>query len=401
MQCRFCHTPLEHVFVDLGHSSPSNSFLTEKQLQEPEVFYPLKLYVCHKCWLVQLAEYKKAREIFSEEYVYYSSESPSNVSHAKEYVDMVIDWFKLGKGSTVYEIGSNDGYLLQHFPKEIKTVGIDPAWGPAKKAAAKGITTMVEFFTTETASRIMPADLICGINVLAHQPDINNFVKALKIALAPNGVITQEFPHLMRLVEDCQFDTIYHEHYSYFSLETIRSIFLEHGLDVFDVEELPTHGGSLRIYAKHTPFISRSDKVGNLLSMEHERGMNRLDYYLGFQANIDTIKTQLVHFLIDAKMEGATVVGYGAAAKGVAFLNYCGIRSDLIPHVIDRSPHKHGKYLPGSHIPVVSEGILKEDKPAYVLILAWNLRDEIMEQLKYIRGWNGKFVVAIPELEIL
>jgi SAM-dependent methyltransferase len=422
MKCRFCSNESLHQFVDLGHQPPSNSFLTRDQLDEPETHYPLKVYVCEKCWLVQLPESKKATEIFSEAYPYYSSQSPANVSHAKEYVEMMRERFKYGKDSRILEIGSNDGYLLQHFLGKVKHIrGYEPSNGPAKKAweistkywkdhgddkdfhPSMLIRTNRKFFNTITCRKHGKFDLICGINVLAHQPNINDFVEGLRIALKPDGVVTMEFPHLMKLVEGVQFDTIYAEHYSYFSFTTICEIFNKHGLWIFDVDKLPEHGGSLRIYTEHgVPNTHRMSKVvGDLLQEEDDKGMNTLNYYQGFQHKVNQIKLDLVDFLIDARADGKLVVAYGAAAKGNTLLNYCGIKQDLVEFVVDRSPHKQGLYLPGSHIGVVDEEYLKKVQPEYVLVLPWNLKEEIVNQLSYIRDWGGQFVVAVPAMEVL
>lgn len=408
MNCRFCNTELAQEFIDLGHQPPSNALLTKSQLDEPETYYPLKVMVCEKCFLVQLPESKKASEIFKEDYPYYSSQSPSNVSHAKEYVEMIVERFMPPFGiPKVLEIGSNDGYMLQWFKeKGYEVQGIDPSMGPSLIAIQNGIPTIIDFFSKDMAIHPMierSFDLICSINTIAHQPEINDFVAGMKIALAPDGVITAEFPHLMRLVEGCQFDTIYHEHYSYFSFMTICEIFNAHGLWVFDVEELSEHGGSLRMYAEHAvPNTHRMSKaVSDLIQEEIDKGMNTIAYYQDFQCKVDVIKTHLVRFLIGAKMDGKVVVGYGAPAKGNTLLNYCGIRRDLLHYTVDRSPYKVGKFLPGSHIRIVSEDILKMYRPDYVLILPWNLKEEIINQLSYIREWGGRFVVAIPEFEVL
>jgi SAM-dependent methyltransferase len=402
MNCRFCNADLTHVFCDLGHQPPSNALLTREQLDEPEIYYPLKVYVCDGCWLAQLPESKKADEIFTDNYPYYSSQSPANVSHAKEYVKMIVDRFH---PESVLEIGSNDGYMLNHFiDKGCRVYGVDPSEGPADEAILKGIPTLKDFFGKRVAETMLPKfDLICSINTIAHQPDINNFVEGMKIALAPEGVITAEFPHLMRLVEGVQFDTIYQEHYSYFSFSTICKIFWEHGLDVFDVDEIPEHGGSIRIYAQHetTGKQANSLKARDLSDQEYKAGMLHISYYQGFQHKVDQIRLDLVSLLIDLRAEDKMVVGYGAPAKGNTLLNYCGIRQDLVEFTVDRSPHKQDKYLPGSHIPIYNEESLKQIQPEYVLILPWNLREEIMEQLSYIHKWNGQFIIAIPDLEVL
>jgi SAM-dependent methyltransferase len=403
--CRFCNTELTHVFCDLNHQPPSNSFLTKAQLDEPEMTYPLKVMVCDKCWLVQLPEIAKAVDIFSDQYPYYSSQSPANISHAKEYCDMMMERFN---PKSVLEIGSNDGYMLQSFQKKgCRVIGTDPAAGPAKYAREHGIETIVGFFnaTQIREERKYGAfglfDLICSINTLAHQPNLNDFVEGIKIALAPRGVTTHEFPHLMRLVEGNQFDTIYHEHYSYFSFATICEIFEKHLLSVFDVDEIPEHGGSLRIYAEHSPSCRQSEKVRELLLREGAMEMFSTAYYQSFQPKIDTIKTHLVRFLIEAKMEGKKICAYGAAAKASTLFNYCSIRKDLVNFVVDRSPHKIGKFFPGSHIAVCDETMIQKIHPDYILITAWNLIDEIGEQLAYAREWGCKFIVAVPNLEVL
>ena len=407
MNCRFCQHKLTKEFIDMVNAPPSNSFLTVEQLSEPETFYPLKLYVCEKCWLVQVQEYKKAEEIFSGDYVYFSSYSQSWLEHAKTYVDMIIEKLGLTPSSLAIEIACNDGYLLQYFQqKHIPCIGIEPSENTAGVAREKGIDVIVDFFGEKLARQLAEegkaADLLIGNNVLAHVPDINDFVAGLKIALNPGGVITMEFPHLMRLIEKNQFDTIYHEHFSYLSFHTAKAVFAAHGLELFDVEELPTHGGSLRIYAKHRKDASPpiSSAIIELEQEEHHRGMFELEYYQSFQQKIDRVKSSLLSFLIEKKQEKKKVVAYGAAAKGNTLLNYCGIKEDLLPFVADASPHKQGKFLPGVHILVTSEEEIHKHKPDFVLILPWNLKQEISNQLKYIRGWGGQFVVPIPELEV-
>ena len=407
MKCRFCQHELHHEFIDLVNAPPSNSFLTKDQLNEPEVFYPLRLFVCEKCFLVQIDEYKKSDDIFNQEYAYFSSFSTSWLEHAKKYVDMITDRLRLDAESHVMEIASNDGYLLQYFmQKHIPCLGIEPSANTAKAAREKGVDTLEEFFGVNLAERLMQegrkADLIIGNNILAHVPDINNFVKGLKIALKPGGVVTMEFPHLMRLVEENQFDTIYHEHFSYLSFLTIREIFAVHGLDLFDVEELTTHGGSLRIYAKHREdsAVAITSNVNILQERESAAGMNDLSYYRGFQSKADIVKYALLSFLMEQKKQGNKVAAYGAAAKGNTLLNYCGVKKDLIEFVVDASPHKQGKFLPGSHIPVVKEDEIIKSKPDYVLILPWNIKNEITGQLSYIREWDGRFVVAVPEIKV-
>jgi 2-polyprenyl-3-methyl-5-hydroxy-6-metoxy-1,4-benzoquinol methylase len=405
MQCRFCKTELEHVFIDLFNSPPSNSFLTKEQLNEPETFYPLKVYTCSNCFLVQIDEYKKSDAIFNNEYVYYSSYSSSWLAHAKRYVELMTERFGLNKNSRVIEIASNDGYLLQYFKqKNIPVLGIEPTANTAKVAEEKGIESIVDFFGVRLAKALVgkgiQADVLLGNNVLAHVPDINDFVAGMKIVLKPDGVITMEFPHLMQLIENSQFDTIYHEHFSYLSFYTVKKIFKTQGLEMFDVDELPTHGGSLRIYAKHKEDNSKkiSDNVNALLKKEEDKGMLDLSYYNNFQQKALNIKLALTEFLIQQKKAGKKVAAYGAAAKGNTLLNYCGIKNDLIDFVVDANPHKQNKWLPASHIPVVNEEYLKQTRPDFIIIFPWNLKEEITKQLFYIKDWNAQFVIPIPEL---
>lgn len=407
MNCRFCGKTLSHEFIDLVNAPPSNAFLTEAQLDEPEVFYPLKLFVCDSCFLVQIDEYRKSHDIFDSDYVYFSSFSQTWLNHAREYADMMVEKYGYGPDNLVVEIASNDGYLLQYFQaRGIPSLGIEPAEGTAAAARKKGIESIVDFFgrrlARDLAEQGRQADLLIGNNVLAHVPDLHDFVAGLKLALKPAGIITMEFPHLMRLVDHCQFDTIYHEHFSYLSLTTVRAIFSRHGLEIFDVEALPTHGGSLRIYAKHAEDFTRaaSARVDTLLEKEKSKGLDALPYYQGFQEKADRIKHRLLQFLIAQKQERRKVAAYGAAAKGNTLLNYCGVRKDLLTFVVDASPHKQGKYLPGSHVPVVSEEAIRESKPDYVLILPWNIKEEIMTQLDYVRAWGGQFVVPIPDVQV-
>lgn len=407
MNCRFCKAPLTHIFIDLNNSPASNSFLTKEQLNEPEIFYPLKVFVCDKCFLVQVDEYKKSDAIFSSDYVYFSSFSTSWLAHAKEYTKKMSARFSLKENSKVIEIASNDGYLLQYFKKQnIPVLGIEPTANTAEAAVQKGIETVVDFFGVKLAKNLaaknIKADLLLGNNVLAHVPDIIDFVGGMKIILKDDGVITMEFPHLMQLVDNSQFDTIYHEHFSYLSFYTVKQIFESQDLKMFDVEEIPTHGGSLRIYASHKENKQQniSENVNTLLQKESSKGVNALNYYNNFQQKALKVKLDLTDFLIKQKREGKKVAAYGAAAKGNTLLNYCGIKNDLIDFVVDANPHKQNKFLPASHIPVMKEEELKIHKPDYVLILPWNLKNEITEQLYYIKNWGGKFVVAIPELEI-
>ncbi|HMD00425.1 MAG TPA: class I SAM-dependent methyltransferase [Ferruginibacter sp.] len=409
MHCRFCKTELEHVFIDLVNSPASNSFLTKEQLNEPEAFYPLKVYTCHNCFLVQVDEYKKSDAIFDSNYAYFSSYSKSWLAHAKAYTEMMTERFGFNENSLVIEVASNDGYLLQYFQeKGIPVMGIEPTANTAEVAINKGIKTVIEFFGAELADRFantwdVHADLLLGNNVLAHVPDIVDFVLGMKFILKENGVVTMEFPHLMQLVDNNQFDTIYHEHFSYLSLYTVKQIFESQGLEIFDVDEIPTHGGSLRIYAKHIQDESKeiSPKVDALLQKEIGKGMNSLAYYDNFQQKAFTVKVDLLNFLLEQKKAGKKVAGYGAAAKGNTLLNYCGVKNDLIDFVVDANPHKQDKFLPASHVPVVNEEYLKNETPDYVIILPWNLKDEITAQLSYIKDWGGKFVVPIPSLLIL
>jgi SAM-dependent methyltransferase len=408
MECRFCKTPLQHVFIDLINSPASNSFLTEEQLNEPETFYPLKVFTCHHCFLVQVDEYQKSGAIFNSEYVYFSSFSTSWLAHAKRYVDMVTERFALDAKSQVIEIASNDGYLLQNFvEKKIPVLGIEPTTNTAEVARNKGITTITEFFGTglarELAAKDTLADLFLGNNVLAHVPDIVDLVAGMKIILKPTGVITMEFPHLYQLIENNQFDTIYHEHFSYLSFYTVKQIFESQGLEMFDVEEISTHGGSLRIYAKHKEDDSKaiSANTEKLLQKEIAAGISSLNYYEDFYNKAYTVKLDLLEFLIEQKRRGKTVAAYGAAAKGNTLLNYCGVKNDMVAFVVDANPAKQNKFLPASHIPVLQEAVIKEKKPAYILILPWNIKEEITQQLSYIKDWGGKFVVPIPKLEIL
>lgn len=408
MNCRFCGTELKHVFVDLGEAPPSNSYLNASQLDKPESYFPLKIFVCSNCFLVQVDECKKASEIFDNEYAYFSSYSTSWLAHAKAYTGKMIDRFGFNKNSLVVEIASNDGYLLQYFKeKQIPVLGIEPTESTAKVAREKGIESITEFFGESFAKKLATenrkADLLLGNNVLAHVPDINDFVEGLKIALKREGVITMEFPHLVKLIENNQFDTIYHEHFSYFSFTTVSRIFKAHGLSMFDVEEILTHGGSLRIYAKHKEDTSKSisDKVGELLERENSIGISDLNYYNGFGEKVNRIKTDLLRFLAEQKRNNKKVAAYGAAAKGNTLLNYCLIRNDMISFVVDASPYKQGKFLPGSHIPIVTEDELKKFKPDFILIFPWNLKEEIVNQLSYVREWGGQFVISIPSLEII
>ena len=408
MYCRFCKSELTDVFIDLINSPASNSFLTEEQLNEPEAYYPLKVFTCQNCFLVQIDEYKKSDDIFNNEYVYYSSYSSTALQHAKKYVEKMIDRFHFNGQSQVIEIASNDGYLLQYFKERgVPVLGIEPTGNTAEVSRSKGIENISEFFGTSLAAKLVSqnrkADLMLGNNVLAHVPDIVDFVKGMKMALKDTGVITMEFPHLMQLVDNNQFDTIYHEHFSYLSFYTVKKIFKVQGLEMFDVEEVPVHGGSLRIYAKHETDTSKpiSENVQILLDKEAGKGMTTLDYYNNFQKASFAIKLDFTDFLNDQKRQEKKVAGYGAAAKGNTLLNYCGIKNDLIDFVVDANPYKQNKWLPGSHIKVVNEDYLKKEKPDYVIIFPWNLKEEVMKQLAYIKEWNGKFVIPIPHVHVL
>jgi SAM-dependent methyltransferase len=405
--CLFCGTPLRHTFVDLGMSPLCESYVAAEQLNHMEPFYPLHVYVCESCFLVQLQEYVSPEHIFTE-YAYFSSYADSWVEHMRRYAEMITDRLRLGRDSLVMEVASNDGYLLQHFVRKgIPVLGIEPAANVAKVAVEKGVPTLVKFFGERTARELAAEgrrpDLICGANVLAQVPDPNDFVKGLQILLKPGGVITIEFPHLMRLMAESQFDTIYHEHFSYFSFVSAERIFAAHGLTLFDVEELPTHGGSLRVYARHADDAGKpvSERARALREREVAAGLLRLDTYAGFGEQVKETKRKLLDFLIGAKRAGKKVVGYGAPGKGNTLLNYCGIRSDFLDFTVDRSTYKQGKFLPGTHIPIHHPDRIREVRPDYVLILPWNFKDEIVQQMAYIREWNGKFVVPIPEARVL
>ena len=384
----------------------SNAFLKAEQLADAETFYPLHAFVCENCYLVQLAQFETPEHIFGD-YVYFSSYSESWLEHARVYVESITERLRLGPQSSVMEIASNDGYLLQYFAdKGIPALGIEPAANVAEVAQSRGIDTLVKFFGVATARELMAggyrADLIVGNNVLAHVPDLNDFVAGLAIVLASGGTITMEFPHLLRLMQGSQFDTIYHEHFSYFSLFTVEKVFEAHGLAVYDADELPTHGGSLRIYACHmgqSPEASSS--VVSLRTREQDAGITRLESYGAFASRVQATKRRLLEFLIAAKDRGKAVVGYGAAAKGNTLLNYCGVRGDFIEYVVDRSPHKQGLFLPGTHIPVYAPERVSADRPDYLLVLPWNIKTEVIKQMSFIREWGGQFVIPIPEAEVV
>ncbi len=405
-KCLFCGTPLEHTLVDLGMSPLCESILSVEQVNKMEAFYPLHVRVCSNCFLAQLEAYVSAEDIFTE-YAYFSSYSDTWLAQCKAYADQVVERFNLNEESHVVELASNDGYLLQYFvEKKIPVLGIEPATNIAKVAVEKGIPTLNEFFGQDCAQKLVQqgkqGDLIAANNVLAHVPNLNDFVAGIKILLKPQGVFTGEIQHLMRLMEFNQFDTIYHEHFFYHTLTTLEEIFAAHGMTIFDVEELPTHGGSLRIYARHADDLSKpvGERVIDLRQREEKAGLRTLECYAHFDEQVRETKRKLLDFLIQTKREGKTVVGYGAPGKGNTLLNYCGIRTDFLDYTVDRNPYKHGKFLPGTHIPVFAPDKIKETKPDYVLILPWNVKDEIMEQMSMIREWGGKFVVPIPEVKI-
>jgi len=408
MKCRHCHVELTLPLIDLGAAPPSNAYLTSHTLHAPEKYFPLRVLVCTECWLVQTEDYAGADELFSADYAYFSSFSTTWLKHAEQYVADMAQRFALNKTSHIVEVAANDGYLLQYAKaRGIPCLGIEPTTSTADAARAKGIEIVEAFFGIKLARQLAAqgkqADLTAANNVLAHVPDINDFVGGFAMLLKPAGVATFEFPHLLRLVTENQFDTIYHEHYSYLSLTAVKSIFEHNGLSVFDVEELPTHGGSLRVYAQRKDMGVRetSQNVAKLFERETASGMNSTAFYAGFQAKANKVKNDLLMFLIEAKRAGKTVAGYGAAAKGNTLLNYAGVRPDLLPYVVDRNPAKLGKFLPGCRIPVIAEANLMEHKPDYVVILPWNLREEVMQQLAYIRGWSGQFVMAVPNIEFV
>jgi len=405
MKCRHCGTELSLPFIDLGSAPPSNAYLTEEALRAPDTWYPLRILACTECWLVQTEDYAHCSEFFSADYAYFSSFSTTWLQHAENYVNTMSERFDLGEESHVVEVASNDGYLLQYVKaRGIPCLGVEPTASTARAARDKGIEVVEEFFGVKLATRLVEAgksaDLAAANNVLAHVPDINDFVAGFAMLLKPAGVATFEFPHLLKLVQQNQFDTIYHEHFSYLSLTAVRRIFERSGLAVFDVEELPTHGGSLRVYAQRSDTGQResSDRVSKLLAAEVDAGVTRADFYAGFQPKADRVKNDLLSFLIAAKSAGKTVAAYGAAAKGNTLMNYAGIRPDLIEFVVDRNPAKQGKYMPGSRIPIVGEAQLTVVKPDYVVILPWNLKGEVIAQLEYARAWGCQFVVAVPSI---
>ena len=407
VKCRHCGSDVSHVLVDLGAAPPSNAYLTKMALKRPEKYFPLRVLVCESCWLVQAEAYSRAAELFNEEYAYFSSFSSEWLAHAKKYVDAMVERFDLSESSIVGEVAANDGYLLQ-FVKErgINCYGIEPTASTANAARQKGIEIVQDFLNVNLAGELRrqgrTVDLLAANNVLAHVPDINDFAQACQMLLKDGGVFTCEFPHLLNLISQHQFDTIYHEHFSYLSFGTVVNIFAKNGLSVFDVERLGTHGGSLRVFAQRsdTGIHQVSTKVEELITEENNAGMTTIDFYRGFQEHAEKIKNDFLRFLIDKKNEGKVVVGYGAAAKGNTLLNFAGIKSDLIRYVVDRSPHKQGKFMPGSRIPIVSEDQVKVEFPDYVVIFPWNLSDEISDQIEYLSSNGTKFVTAVPQLEV-
>ncbi len=407
MKCRHCGTSLSNVFLDLGYAPPSNAYLTFADFKKPEKYFPLKIYVCHKCWLVQTEDYALREELFTDDYAYFSSVSSSWLEHALHYTDIITNRLNLNNDSFVIEVASNDGYLLKNFiARGIPCLGIEPADGTAQEAEKKGIPTIRNFFGVDLAKKLVQqgkqADLIIGNNVYAHVPDINDFTAGLKKTLKPNGTITLEFPHLLNLIRLNQFDTVYHEHYSYLSLQTVALIFEKFGLRVFDVEKLNTHGGSLRVYGCHDD-DSRPNcsQVKKLLEEENRAGMKNMDIYLTFQLKANKIKDDLLAFLIKQKQDGKKVGAYGAAAKGNTLLNYTCVKPDLVSFVCDAAPSKQGKFMPGSHIPILPPIALVEERPDWVIILPWNISKEVLHQYSIIKEWGGQFIVAVPKLKIL
>jgi 2-polyprenyl-3-methyl-5-hydroxy-6-metoxy-1,4-benzoquinol methylase len=407
MKCRHCNTELKLPLIDLGTAPPSNAYLTSQTLHTVEKWFPLRVLVCEKCWLVQTEDFAQANELFDEEYAYFSGFSTSWLQHVERYVKDMIERFSLDENSHVVEVAANDGYLLQYVKeRNIPCIGIEPTTSTATAAREKDIPIVEEFFDTKLAQQLAEqgkqADLTVANNVLAHVPDINDFVSGFTILLKPNGVATFEFPHLLRLINENQFDTIYHEHFSYLSLTALETIFNKNGLQIFDVEEHSTHGGSLRIFTQRsdTGAHAVTERIIELLKREIDAGMNSDDFYKGFQKKADVVKNGLINFLVEAKRDGKKVAAYGAAAKGNTLLNYAGVRRDLLMYVVDLNPIKQGRFMPGSRIPIVSELMIKKDKPEYLLILPWNLKNEIIPQLSYTKEWGAKFVTAIPEISI-
>ncbi|NDE80102.1 MAG: methyltransferase domain-containing protein [Actinobacteria bacterium] len=408
MKCRHCAAELAFQLIDLGSAPPSNAYLTAISLRRPEKWFPLKVLVCETCWLVQAESYSRASELFNDEYAYFSSFSDAWLAHSERYVSEMVERFSLNSSSHVVEVASNDGYLLQYVKSRgIPCLGIEPTASTANAARLKGVETVERFFGVDLAKELVAngraADLTAANNVLAHVPDINDFVRGFAELLKPSGVATFEFPHLYQLVTERQFDTIYHEHFSYLSFTTVREIFLTQGLSVFDVEEIGTHGGSLRVFAQRTDSGKRpiSDHVGQILELESGAGMRSLSFYEGFERDAEIAKSKLLEILVDAKLSGKTVAAYGAAAKGNTFLNYAGVKSDLISFVVDRNPAKQGKWMPGSRIPIVGEERLRNERPEVIIILPWNIKSEVLDQLSYAKQWGARFVVAQPEVSFV
>jgi 2-polyprenyl-3-methyl-5-hydroxy-6-metoxy-1,4-benzoquinol methylase len=411
MKCRHCQSPLTLSLLDLGSAPPSNAYLTEATLHAPEKWFPLRVLVCQKCWLAQTEDFAQADELFSADYAYFSATSSTWLAHARRYVARMVERFNLNADSFVIEVAANDGYLLQYMQaRQIPCMGIEPTASTASVARSKGLDMVESFFGVRLADELRAsgkqADVMAANNVLAHVPDINDFTAGFARLLKPHGVATFEFPHLLRLLAACQFDTVYHEHYSYLSLIAVQSIFTACGLTVFDVEEHSTHGGSLRVFAcrsdaaEHCSEKASLARVEQMLKKELDAGMNTIAFYHGFQSKAESIKNEFSSFLLTAKKQGRKVAGYGAAAKGNTLINFAGIRSDLLPYVVDRSASKKGKYLPGSRIPIVDESRLGETRPDYIIIFPWNIKNEIMEQLSYARAWGAQFVTAVPSLEL-
>ena len=408
MKCRNCGTELRLTLVDLGVAPPSNAYLSKEMLDEPETFYPLRVLVCESCWLVQTQDYSKAEELFKSDYAYYSSCSSSWLSHAKNYVDEVVRRFKLNPGCFVVEVASNDGYLLQYVnEKDIPCLGIEPTHSTASVAHKKGIDVVEQFFGSVLAKRLAKdgqcADLMIANNVLAHVPDINDFIEGFRILLKPDGVASFEFSYLLDVVAKAQFDVLYHEHYSYLSLSVVKGLFEKHGLRVFDAKHLDTQGGSLRVFAcrKESRVHTKTLMVDKILFFENDTGVMTSEYYGGFQDQVNRIKDGFLLYLLNLRKQGKKIIGYGAAAKGNTLLNYAGIKSDLVSFVVDKSTGKKGKYLPGSRIPIVDESKILAFKPDYIIIFPWNIKEEIMQQLSYVREWGCRFIIAMPEMKIL
>jgi SAM-dependent methyltransferase len=408
MKCRHCAAELAFQLIDLGSAPPSNAYLTAISLRRPEKWFPLKVLVCETCWLVQAESYSRASELFNDEYAYFSSFSDAWLAHSERYVSEMVERFSLNSYSQVVEVASNDGYLLQYVKSRgIPCLGIEPTASTANAARLKGVETIERFFGIDLARELVAngrsADLTAANNVLAHVPDINDFVRGFAELLKPSGVATFEFPHLYQLVTERQFDTIYHEHFSYLSFTTVREIFLTQGLSVFDVEEIGTHGGSLRVFAQRTDSGKHpiSEHVGQILELESGAGMRTLSFYKGFERDAEIAKSKLLEILVEAKLSGKTVAAYGAAAKGNTFLNYAGVKSDLISFVVDRNPAKQGKWMPGSRIPIVGEEWLRNERPEVIIILPWNIKSEVLDQLSYAKQWGARFVVAQPQVSFV